>query len=188
MRVAPTSARYIPLQRNTYYPSTMVGGFLLRPLVERGGYVSSPNAHRDYQEMVKELQPPRPLFRNVVWAFFVGGTICLVGQGIMVFFEHQGMTAKAAASPTAIVLIAMGALVTGLGWYDRLVKRGGMGATLPITGFANAMVAPAMEFKQEGLIMGVGARLFTIAGPVLVYGMATAFVVGVVRYILTGEA
>jgi stage V sporulation protein AC len=98
------------------------------------------------------------------------------------------MSVKQAASPTTVVLIGVGALLTGVGFYDRLVKRAGMGGTLPITGFANAMVAPAMEFRAEGLIMGVGARLFTVAGPVLAYGMAAAFVVSAVRYLVTGVA
>lgn len=150
------------------------------------------NVHRvlpdEYQEMTRHMKPPRPLLKNVLWAFFVGGMISVVGQVVMVFFERQGMTPKDAASPTAVVMIGLGALLTGLGWYDRLVKWGGMGATLPITGFANAMVAPAMEYKSEGAIMGIGAKLFTIAGPVLVYGMAAAFVVSAIRYLVTGVA
>ncbi|MDA8193290.1 MAG: stage V sporulation protein AC [Thermaerobacter sp.] len=141
-----------------------------------------------YQSLVKRMSPKRPVLRNVLWAFFAGGVISLAGQGIMWWFERQGMSAQAAASPTTVVLIGIGALVTGLGWYDRLAKRAGMGAILPITGFANAMVAPAMEFKSEGLIMGVGARLFTIAGPVLVYGMTAAFLVALLRYLITGVA
>ncbi len=111
-----------------------------------------------------------------------------MGQVIESGFMSTGMTAKMAASPTAVVLIGLGALFTGLGWYDRLVKLGGMGGSLPITGFANAMVAPAMEFKTEGLVMGIGAHLFSVAGPVLVWGMSAAFVVGALRYLLTGVA
>ncbi|MCL5115668.1 MAG: SpoVA/SpoVAEb family sporulation membrane protein, partial [Firmicutes bacterium] len=129
-----------------------------------------------------------PIARNLMLAFLVGGLICVVGQVVQWFFMQQGMSSKAASSPTSVVMIGIGALLTGLGWYDRVVKWGGMGGSLPITGFANAMVAPAMEFKTEGLIMGIGARLFTIAGPVLVYGMAAAFVVSAIRYLLTGVA
>lgn len=103
-------------------------------------------------------------------------------------FMQQGMSAKEATSPTTVVMIGLGALLTGLGWYDRIVKRGGMGGSLPITGFANAMVAPAMEYRTEGLVLGVGAKLFTVAGPVLTYGLAAAFVVGLIRYLLTGVA
>lgn len=141
-----------------------------------------------YQALTQAMMPKRPIFKNLVWAFLVGGIICVVGQGIQSFFMHQGMSAQAAGAPTSVVMIALGALLTGLGWYDRVVKRGGMGGSLPITGFANAMVAPAMEFKTEGLIMGIGARLFTVAGPVLVYGMTAAFVVGAIRYLITGVA
>jgi stage V sporulation protein AC len=141
-----------------------------------------------YWTMVQQVSPRRPIVVNGLWAFVVGGLICTVGQAVMWFFVHHGMSVKAAASPTSVVMIGIGALLTGLGWYDRIVKKGGMGGSLPITGFANAMVAPAMEFKTEGLVMGIGARLFTIAGPVLVYGMAAAFVVSAVRYLVTGVA
>ncbi len=143
---------------------------------------------QQYQQMTQEMMPKRPVLRNAVIAFVVGGLICVVGQGVQGFFMHQGMTTKEASAPTAVVMIGLGALLTGLGWYDRIVKHSGMGATLPITGFANAMVAPAMEFRTEGLVMGVGARLFTVAGPVLVYGMTAAMVVGALRWLITGVA
>ena len=141
-----------------------------------------------YQQMTQHMMPKRPILKNLLWAFLVGGAICEVGQWVQWFFVSQGMSEKEAASPTAVVMIGLGALFTGLGWYDRVVKWGGMGGSLPITGFANAMVAPAMEFKTEGLVMGVGARLFSVAGPVLVYGMTAAFLVGAIRYVLTGTA
>lgn len=143
---------------------------------------------QQYQEMAQNLMPKRPILRNLVWAFIVGGVICLAGQCVQWFFMKQGMSPKAAATPTSIVMIGIGALLTGLGFYDRVVKRGGMGGTLPITGFANAMVAPAMEFRTEGLIMGIGARLFTVAGPVLVFGLGAAFVTGLIRWLITGVA
>lgn len=141
-----------------------------------------------YQALVQKNQPKKPLLKNVVWAFLFGGMICVVGQCIQTAFMATGMTSKTATSPTTVVLIGLGALLTGLGVYDRVTKRGGMGATLPITGFANAMVAPAMEFRREGLVMGVGAKLFTVAGPVLVYGLSAAFVVGLIRLLVTGVA
>ncbi|NMP22428.1 stage V sporulation protein AC [Sulfobacillus harzensis] len=144
---------------------------------------------KQYQELTQRMMPKRPILRNVLWAFFVGGIISEVGQCVQWFFMHQAhLSAKAAGAPTSVVMIGVGALLTGLGWYDRVVKRGGMGGSLPITGFANAMVAPAMEYKTEGLVMGIGARLFTVAGPVLVYGMAAAFVVSGIRYLITGVA
>jgi stage V sporulation protein AC len=142
-----------------------------------------------YRQLTQDRMPRRPLVRNLLWAFLVGGIICEVGQMVQWLWMTAGaMSSKAAAPPTSVVMIGLGSLFTGLGLYDRLVKRGGMGGTLPITGFANAIVAPAMEFKTEGLVMGVGARMFSVAGPVLVYGMAAAFVVGLVRYLLTGVA
>ena len=137
-----------------------------------------------YHAYADRMRPKPAVINNVWWAFVVGGLISLLGQGITWGFQQAGLTENAAATPTSIVLVGLGALFTGLGWYDRVVKQGGMGGTLPITGFANAMVAPAMEYRAEGLIMGVGAKLFTLAGPVLVYGMATAFVMGAIRYAL----
>jgi stage V sporulation protein AC len=135
-----------------------------------------------FQQYANQTRPKKTVATNLAWAFLVGGLISLFGQAVMWGFEQAGMSSKAAATPTSIVLVGLGALLTGLGWYDRIVKRGGMGGTLPITGFANAMVAPAMEYRSEGLVLGIGAKLFTVAGPVLVYGMAMAFIVGVVRY------
>ncbi len=135
-----------------------------------------------YHAYADRIRPKPAVIHNVWWAFVVGGMIALLGQGITWGFQQAGLTGNRAATPTSIVLVGLGALFTGLGWYDRIVELGGMGGTLPITGFANAMVAPAMEYRAEGLIMGVGAKLFTLAGPVLVYGMATAFVMGAIRY------
>ncbi len=170
------------LLNGSYYSRHWSGVFLFG----EGGFTADEQSR--YQQMTRRMMPKRPILRNAVWAFFVGGAICEVGQVVQWFFVSHGMSEKEAASPTAVVMIGLGALFTGLGWYDRVVKRGGMGGSLPITGFANAMVAPAMEFKTEGLVMGVGARLFSVAGPVLVYGMTAAFVVGAIRYLLTGVA
>jgi len=134
-----------------------------------------------YQYWVKTMRPQKPVVLNLIWAFLIGGAVSEVGQLVQWFFQQHGLSPEKAGTPTSIVLIGLGALFTGLGWYDRLTKWGGMGASLPITGFANAMVAPAMEFRTEGLVLGVGAKLFTVAGPVLAWGMAAAFVVGAVR-------
>ncbi len=143
---------------------------------------------QEYQQMANKMRPKKTLLKNAVWAFFVGGFISEVGQGIQWFFMQRGMSAKDATSPMTVVMIGIGALLTGIGWYDRVVKRAGMGGTLPITGFANAMVAPAMEYRTEGLVLGVGAKLFTVAGPVLAYGLAAAFVVGLAMFLITGVA
>lgn len=140
-------------------------------------------SQKRYHDLVKARRPSKPIVRNALAAFAVGGFICLAGQGIMWFFMTQGMSAKQAGGPTSVVLIGIGALLTGLGWYDTVTKLGGMGGSLPITGFANSIVAPAMEFRQEGPVLGVGARLFTVAGPVLAYGMGTAFLMGLIRYL-----
>lgn len=143
---------------------------------------------QEYQDMASQMRPRKPLLKNALWAFFVGGLISEVGQAVQWFFMQHGLSAKEATPPMTVVMIGLGALLTGLGWYDRVVKHGGMGGSLPITGFANAMVAPAMEFRTEGLVLGVGAKLFTVAGPVLAYGLAAAFVVGLLRLLITGVA
>lgn len=139
---------------------------------------------REYQKMVDGMKPRPPLLRNVVMAFLVGGTICLIGQVFLNAYIAQGLDARSAGSATAATLIFAAALLTGLGIYDEITKFGGAGSIVPITGFANAMVAPAMEYRNEGLVMGVGARLFTIAGPVLVFGIVTSWLVALLYYFL----
>lgn len=139
-----------------------------------------------YKQVQKNRLPRKPILRNVVLAFLVGGAITTVGQLILMWFVGQGMSLEKASTPTAAVMVFIGALLTGLGWYDEIARYGGMGAALPITGFANSIVAPAMEFKREGWILGVGARMFTVAGPVIVYGLVTSIAVGLVYYYLYG--
>lgn len=141
-------------------------------------------AQEAYQKLAGRHRPPTPFGANLVRAFLVGGAIALVGQGVMTFFYAHGLSNTKAGPPTAVVMVGLGSLFTGLGWYDSLVKWGGMGGSLPITGFANAIVAPAMEYKREGPILGVAAKMFTVAGPVLAYGMAAAFLVGLVRWLV----
>lgn len=136
-----------------------------------------------FQYLARRAEPPKPLLGNVIRAFVAGGLISLVGQIVLGFFLGKGMSAEKAASPTAVTMVFLGALFTALGLYDRLAKWAGMGAALPITGFSNSMVAPAMEFRTEGLVTGVGARIFQVAGPVLLYGLATSFLVGMYTWI-----
>ncbi len=143
-----------------------------------------PKKDEAYLALAARHRPPAPVWPNAVRAFVVGGAVCAVGQLITNFFVAHGQTAAKAASPTAVVMVGLGALFTGLGLYDRLVRSGGMGGALPISGFSNAMVAPAMEYRREGLVLGVGAKLFTVAGPVLAYGLGSAFLVGVVRLLV----
>lgn len=137
-----------------------------------------------YRRLVQKQAPPKPLLKNLVLAFLIGGVICTIGQVILQLLVGRGMTPEIAASPTSALMIAIGALVTGLGFYDELGRYGGMGAALPITGFANSIVSPAMEFKREGFILGVGAKMFVIAGPVIVYGLVTAVVAAAAAYAL----
>jgi stage V sporulation protein AC len=138
-----------------------------------------------YKKRVDSINPKPPIFKNVCWAFVVGGMICIIGQIIQDAFIYQGGLSKAdATASTSAVMIFLGALFTGLGVYDELGKRAGAGSIVPITGFANSIVAPAMEFKREGYVFGVGARMFTIAGPVIVYGTITAFIVGLIHLLM----
>lgn len=138
---------------------------------------------KQYQALVKKKQPARPVWKNAVRAFFVGGTICAVGQAILnAFVRYGGMSVKAAAEPTAIVMVFLAAVLTAAGVYDRIAQVGGMGAALPITGFANAVVAPALEYRREGTVLGVGQRIFQVGGPVIMYGLVTAFTVGLIGY------
>lgn len=138
-------------------------------------------AQQHYQKLVQAKKPPRPVLRNALAAFLIGGLICAVGQLVMNYFVSHGMPPKEAAGPTSGVMVFLGALLTGLGIYDQIGRVGGMGSALPITGFANSIVSPAMEFKREGFVLGVGARMFVIAGPVIVYGLVTSFFVGLIK-------
>jgi stage V sporulation protein AC len=137
-----------------------------------------------YEKLAASHRPTAPAWGNLWRAFVIGGLICTAGQAVISFFEAHGYTPTTAAPPTVVVMIGLGSLFTGMGWYDALVTWGGMGGSLPITGFANSIVAPAMEYKREGPVMGVGAKMFTVAGPVIAYGLAAAFVVGAVRWFL----
>jgi len=138
---------------------------------------------QQYQDKVDNLTPKPPILKNICWAFIVGGLICTLGQFIAEYFAQLGLSKKDASNYATVVLVFLGAFFTGLGVYDELGKRAGAGSVVPITGFANSIVAPAMEFKREGYVFGIGAKMFVIAGPVLVYGMVTAFIVGFIYWI-----
>lgn len=133
-----------------------------------------------YRSLAQQYTPKPTVIKNVVRAFIVGGIICALGQVIINLFITFGLSRIEASTASTATMIFLGALLTGLGVYDEIGKFGGAGSIVPVTGFANSIVAPAMEFKREGYVLGVGAKLFTIAGPVLVYGIATSIVVGVV--------
>ncbi len=139
---------------------------------------------RATRELIRRATPQRPVVFNGLRAFLVGGVICGVGQIFLRLYRGQGLPLREAATATSGTMILIGALLTGLGVYDRIGRQGGMGAFLPITGFANAIVSPAMEFKREGFILGVGARMFTVAGPVIVYATAVSVAVGAILWLL----
>ena len=137
-----------------------------------------------YKTLAQQYTPKPTIAKNVVRAFVVGGIICALGQIIINLFITYGLSHNEASTAGTATMIFLGALLTGLGVYDEIGKFGGAGSIVPVTGFANSIVAPAMEFKREGYVLGVGAKLFTIAGPVLVYGIATSIVVGILYFVL----
>jgi stage V sporulation protein AC len=139
--------------------------------------------NQKYQEKFNQLKPKPPLLKNIAWAFVVGGLICTLGQFIQTYLSQLGLEKKEASAMTSVVMVFLGAFFTGIGIYDELGRRAGAGSIVPITGFANSIVAPAMEFKREGYVFGIGAKMFVIAGPVLVYGMVTAFVAGLIYWV-----
>lgn len=138
----------------------------------------------EYQKMAAKAEPKQKIARNTIIAFIVGGLICVLGQLIQELLVNLfEMNAVEAAGPTSVVMIFLGAFLTGLGIYRKLGQFAGAGSIVPISGFANSMVSPALEFKREGLVLGVGAKLFTIAGPVLVYAYVSSFIVGLIYWL-----
>ena len=137
---------------------------------------------QEYTQYVKQVTPTHNTTLNVVKAFLVGGTICTIGQAIMTWVMSMGVEKEAAGTWTSIALIGIAILLTGFNLFNSIVKVGGAGALVPITGFANSMVSPAIEYKKEGWVFGVGCKIFTIAGPVILYGVVTSWIVGVVYY------
>ena len=140
--------------------------------------------NQDYGKLVNERSQPSPMGKNILWAFLVGGSICTIGQGLVNLYQHYGLDKEQAGTAASVTLIFAAALLTGLGIFDKLAKRAGAGTLVPITGFANAMVSPALEFKSEGLITGTAAKLFTVAGPVLVFGISASVIYGLVLCLL----
>lgn len=140
---------------------------------------------KEYGELVKELSPRSPIGKDCVMAFVVGGLICTLGQALMNLYTNLGLEKDSAGTAVSMSLIALSALFTGLSLYDNLARYAGAGTLVPITGFANSIAAPAVEFKTEGFILGVGAKMFTIAGPVIVYGVSASVVYGLIYWITT---
>lgn len=139
---------------------------------------------QEYLQLVERLAPRSDMGKGLVRAFWVGGLICVLGQAITDLAMSLGLDRQAAGTVCSISLVFASALTTGLGVYDRLGKYAGAGSIVPITGFANSVVAPAMEFKREGYVMGVGAKMFSLAGPVLVYGIGSSVIVGLIYFFL----
>lgn len=135
-----------------------------------------------YQRMTKHASPNSPIGKDCLWAFATGGSICLLGEVLRQMYLTLGHTRSDAGTLTSVTLIGLSAIATALGWYQKLAAKAGAGTLVPITGFANAVVSPAIEFKAEGFVAGAAARMFLIAGPVLVYGVAASAVWGLVWY------
>lgn len=140
---------------------------------------------KQYEAYVKKKTPQHNVWFNMMKAFFLGGTICLIGQCIYHFCELKKLSPDDCSSWTSILLILLSILLTGAGIYPLLAKWGGAGALVPITGFANSVAAPAIEYKKEGQVFGIGCKIFTIAGPVILYGIVTSCALGVVYWVWT---
>ena len=140
---------------------------------------------KEYGKLVERLSPKSPIWKDCLGAFVIGGLICTLGQVFMNVYSNFGLDETNAGTATSISLIFLSALLTGLSLYDNIAKFAGAGTLVPITGFANSIAAPAVEFKTEGFILGVGAKMFTIAGPVIVYGISAGVVYGIIYWITT---
>ncbi len=140
---------------------------------------------KEYSKLVKKKSPNSHFITDTIWAFLIGGGICLAGQGLVNLFTSLGMPEKDSKTLCSVSLVFLGVLLTVLGVYDKLAKHAGAGTLVPITGFANSIAAPAIEFKSEGFILGVGAKIFSIAGPVIVYGTLASVVYGVIYWVTT---
>ena len=140
---------------------------------------------QEYQEYVERKSPKSPLLKDVVLAFVIGGAICVVGQAVQNFWSGMGLGKDDAGTATACTMVLLSALLTATGLYSRLARFGGAGTLVPITGFANSVVSPAIDFKSEGFITGMAAKMFVIAGPVIVYGTLASVVYGSICWVTT---
>lgn len=140
---------------------------------------------KEYGELVTEMMPKSPIWRDCINAFWIGGLICAIGQFFINRYSDLGLDKEMAGTAASMTLVALSALLTGLSLYDNIAKHAGAGTLVPITGFANSIAAPAVEFKTEGMILGVGGKMFQIAGPVIVYGVSASVVYGFIYWIWT---
>lgn len=141
---------------------------------------------KEYQKLVQKNTPARPILKNMLWAFFVGGLICTLGQIFLNIAQIWEGTKAEASAVTLAAMILVGTVLTGFGVYDEIAEKAGAGAAVPITGFANTVTAAAMEFRREGFLLGMGAKMFVIAGPVIVYGILSGFIVALIKSVVLG--
>lgn len=142
-------------------------------------------SNKEYSKVVKKLSPKSPKIKDFIWAYCVGGFICVIGQLLMEFYTYLELEEKVVKMAVPVSIIFIAALLTGLRLFDKIAKRAGAGTLVPITGFANAVVSPAIEFKTEGFVLGLGVKMFTIAGPVIVYGTVASVVYGIIYWVTT---
>ena len=141
-----------------------------------------PVSQKEYGEMVKKASPNSKSCIDIPCAFVIGGLICVIGQALTDFYSYLGFDDRTSAAWCTVTLVLLSALLTGLGVYEKIAKHGGAGTLVPVTGFANAVASPAVEFKSEGYILGLGAKIFIIAGPVILYGTAASVLYGLIYY------
>ena len=140
---------------------------------------------KEYGKLIKEMAPRSPIGKDCLHAFWIGGLICTIGQALINGYAALGLEKQDAGTAASMTLVVLSALLTGLSLYDNIAKHAGAGTLVPITGFANSVVAPAVEFKTEGFVLGMAAKMFSIAGPVIVYGLSASVVYGVIYWITT---
>ena len=143
-----------------------------------------PVSRKEYSKMVDKQAPPSKAVRGILWAYLFGGLICVLGQLLTEGYMTLGWIQKEAQTLSSISLVLLAAVLTGLGWFDDIAKIAGAGTFVPITGFANAMVSPALEFRSEGWILGLGAKLFSVAGAVIIYGISASMIYGFIYWLL----
>lgn len=148
------------------------------------GSIKNEDKKKEYEQYVNQITPKNNLFIQMLKAFVIGGLICVLGQGILNFCKGLGLDKETAGSWCSLTLIFLSALFTGLNFYQKLVSFGGAGALVPITGFANSVAAPAIEYQKEGQVFGIGCKIFTIAGPVILYGTLASWITGLLYWVL----
>lgn len=143
------------------------------------------HTNENYKKMIERRSEPSPVLKNCIFAFFSGGLLCFLGQWLFFLYSHLGLEEKVAGTLVTVSVILLGAALTAVGVFDRIARFAGAGTLLPVTGFSNAVVSPAMDARSEGFIMGVGTKLFSVCGPVIVYGTLASVLYGAIYYILS---